>query len=195
MREGRASQAFLSLFTTPDRAASIVGDLLEESASQRGAWYALKVLGIALAMCLRTVRSAPVRCLALAALGCAVYLFVWAVAFVGAGLPWYPWQRIGEPGFWIRVAVVVMCANLATGFVLARWVSIRGTNALAPLSLLWLVAWATKLALVTILSASPLPTPLVLGVFADPLVALLPLFVGGMMGRARADLGRLPRNH
>jgi hypothetical protein len=187
MREGSRSQAFLSLFTTSDRAVSIVGDLLEESRSRVRTWYALKVVGIALAMCLRTIRSAPVRCLSVGATGTLVYLSVWSVVFVASGLPWYPWNRIEAPGFWIRLLVVGFIANLLTGFILGRWVSYKGINALVPLFLLYLIAWPAdlifgKLFFWNVLQVFPLAL-LVLGAIAYPLFGLVPLLVGATLAR------------
>ena len=185
MREGSRSQAFLSLFTTPERAASIVGDLLEESRAQGRVRYTWRTIGVALALCLRSVRSAPLRCLMLAALGSAVYGCVLALVFVAVGLPWYPWQHVGEPSWWFRLAVVGSLANLLTGFILGRWVSIRGINALAPLALIWLVAWPLELVLWKLLF---LRMPLALFAalaLAYPLLGLLPLMTGGTLARWR----------
>lgn len=188
MRKGSCSEAFLSLFTTADMAASIVGDLLEERLGRCRYW--LRVAGIGMALCLRSVRSVPGRCLGLVLLGSLVYLGVWSVVLVASGLPWFPWNRVGQPEFWLRAALLESLANALTGFVLGRWVSFGGTNALAPLLLLRLAAWPAELAVIALLHIhGPFATPLGLLVFAAlgyPLLGLLPLTVGGAVGRRTA---------
>ena len=148
------SEAFLSLFTSPDRAVAIVGDLREES-PRRGPWQALKLLGVALALAWARIRSAPLRCLALVVLGFVAYTIVWWIVFVATGLPWYPWNHVNEPAFWVRLALVLVVANLLTGFILGRWVSFRGTNAVAPIVLVWVAAWPVELILAKLVLGRP----------------------------------------
>ena len=179
------SEAFLSLFTSPDRAVAIVGDLREE-ASGRGPWQALKLLGVALALAWERIRSAPLRCLALVGLGFVAYTSVWGIVFVASGLPWYPWNHVNEPVFWIRLALVLVVANLLTGFILGRWVSIRGTNALAPLVFAWLTLWPAELILAKLVLGRPVIELVVLAV-AFALFGLLPLIAGGTLARRRAN--------
>ena len=185
MRKGSCSEAFLSLFTTVDMAASIVGDLSEERLGRCRYW--LRVAGIGLSLCLGSVRGAPGRCLGLGLLGSVVYLGVWLAVLVASGLPWFPWNRAGQTEFWLRIALVVGLANLVTGFILGRWVSVRGTNALAPLSLLWLAAWPAELVFVALMHIhEPVEASfglLVLAALGYPLLGLLPLTVGGAVGR------------
>jgi hypothetical protein len=179
------SEAFLSLFTSPDRAVAIVGDLREE-APRRGPWRALKLLGVALALAWERIRSAPLRCLALVLLGFVAYTIVWNILFVASGLPWYPWNRINEPAFWARLALVFLVANLLTGFILGRWVSIGGTNAVAPIVFVWLTVWPVELILAKLLLGRPV-IELVLLAFAFALCGLLPLIAGGTLARRRAS--------
>lgn len=190
MRDGSHSQAFLSLFTTPDRAASIVGDLLEESHPLGRAWYSLKIVGIAFALCLQSIRAAPGRCLGLAALAWALFLCAFAACFVAGGLPWYAWQRTNEPEFWIRLALVLISANLLTGAILARWVSFRGTNAIVPVVVLWLVAWLVSSVVRTLMHTGLLAQ--VFGVLGFPFFYLLPLVVGGAIARRRGNARTTP---
>lgn len=182
MGEKSCWEAFLSLFTSPDRAANIVGDLLEESRARSGLWY-LRIPGIALALSLQSARRAPGRCLVLGALGVTVYFCVWSGLFLAMGLPWYPWHRMGEPAFWVRIALVVVCANLISGFIVGRWVSIRGTNALVPLVLLWLVAWPTELVLAKLVYVRMPVGMLAAAALAFPLLGLVPLVAGGTFAR------------
>jgi hypothetical protein len=184
MRKPSYSEAFLSLFTSPDRAVAIVGDLREE-APRRGPWRALKLLGVASALAWERIRSAPLRCLALVVLGFVAYTSVWSLLFVASGLPWYPWNHVNEPAFWARLALVFVVANLLTGFILGRWVSIRGTNAVAPLVFAWLTLWPAELILAKLVLGRP-AIELVLFAFALALCGLLPLIAGGTLARRRA---------
>ncbi len=55
------AQLILSLATTPDRAATTVGDLLEESDTRGSLWFWSSVLGTVGSLCWRDFRSAPLR--------------------------------------------------------------------------------------------------------------------------------------
>ena len=138
MRSVPYSQAFLSLFTDTNRAASIVGDVLEESNQRSGVWYLLQIIGIAASLCLNNFRSAPLRCLGVGGLALGVWIGVYAGLFVASGLPWYPWQRVNQPEFWTRLCIVLVFANLVAGYVVGRWVSVKGINGVGPLVVLLL---------------------------------------------------------
>ena len=133
MPEARYGEGLLELFTTPDRAAAIVGDLLEESRGRGPVWRALQLIRIAWWLLLESIRSEPVRCLGLGGVSLVVWASAYAAFFTASGLPWYPWHRVNEPEFWIRAVLFVTAANLATGFVVGRWIAFRGTNGLGPL--------------------------------------------------------------
>jgi hypothetical protein len=186
MLERSYGEAFLSLFTSPDRAVAIIGDLREESPRRSAAWHLLKISSVALALCRERARSVPLRYSALATLGLGTYATVWSVLFVASGLPWYPWHRVNEPAFWIRLALVVVIANLLTGFILGRWVSIRGTNAVAPVVFFWLIAFPVETVLAKLMFPGLPLGELVLFACGFPLCAVLPLIVGGILARRRA---------
>lgn len=133
MPEASWSLAFLSLFTTEDRAASIIGDLLEESGKRRRIWYTLQVAAIAVALFFKGIRSAPARSLGLGLMALIAWICVFAALLVASGLPWYPWNRTNEPEFWIRMILFLGSANLSAGFIVGRWVSIGGASGIGPL--------------------------------------------------------------
>ena len=190
------AEGLLSLVTTPDRAASIVGDLVEESRSHGVGWCSLQVLGTALALCSSSVRADPWRWLRLAVIGLVVWFGAQAVMVVVTGLPWYPWQlAFRAPGFWVRVVSVACGANLLTGMILGRWASNERLNGVVPLVAFWLVVSFTSPLLVWLFFHAGSPNP----VFPYhhwlvwALRALLSLFyslvlvLGGSLARERAD--------
>ena len=70
MRRVEVSERLLSLFTTRERAAAIIGDLLEAGSSHLGFWFAVARIAFALAW-----RSG----LGIVAAAAAQYLMMWAV--------------------------------------------------------------------------------------------------------------------
>jgi hypothetical protein len=187
MRRAVLQHAFLSLFTSPDRASSIVGDLTAESGTHGRLWHARQLIGIAAALWFRSICSAPARSLVLALVALAIWIACYAAFLFVSGLPWYPWHRVGEPEFWIRVAVFHVGANLAAG-VLVGSLSFRGANALGPLLGLLLAAVLTQAVVAALLSPWPqaavvLAMRLLAIVVAFPMLCLLPLVAGGTLIR------------
>jgi hypothetical protein len=163
-------------------ATTIVGDLTEQAHFRGRGWFAREVLRVAFGFCVRSLISAPLRALCLAGLGFAVYAGAYAVLFVASGLPWYPWHRIHEPGFLVRLALVVAASNLVTGVLLGRRAVRGGVGAVAPLTAFWLAAWLI----------SPFVTKLTLWpwlqfwlVLAFPFLYLLPLLLGAVIAQRR----------
>jgi hypothetical protein len=145
------AERLLSLFTRPERAVSIVGDLTEEARSRSSAWYWVQLLGTASALCLKSVRSAAWRSLWLAVLGFVAYQCVYVLLFRASGLPEYAWifgtrsldDALNQAsfGFWLRLLPVVVASNLLTGAVFGRWASRAEMNGIAPLVVLLVVFW------------------------------------------------------
>jgi len=174
----------LSFFTTRERADSIVGDLVEESRDGGKLVYWLRVLGVAVALSFERFRLAPAQCIGLAALGLTAHGCVLTLVFVASGLPWYPWNHAFAPGFWARLVVVVLSANLLTGYVLGRWVALQGANPIAGLVPLWLVAWPISVGIKAALFPGA-PFTWLAGALAFPLFGLLPLIAGAIIARRR----------
>jgi hypothetical protein len=179
MSRASAAEALLSLFATRDLAVSIVGDVTEESRSR--VWFWTQILGAALALCFKSIVAAPLRSMSLALVGLLVYGGTYAMLMTLSGLWWYPWNRVGEPGFWIRLALVATLTNFATGLVVGRWVARDGMSGLGPLVVLWLAAWVLwmlRLFVYTWWWAWVLAA-----VLAFPFLCLAPLVIGGALGR------------
>lgn len=135
------AESLLGLFTTREAAASIVGDLIEQSHARAPGWFTCEVVRLAFALCFGTLVSAPGRALRLAGLGLAVYAAIYTILLITIGLPWYPWNRVGTTDFWVRVVAVVVVSNLLTGAILARWPSRGPVSAIAPLTAVWCATW------------------------------------------------------
>ncbi len=95
MRRATVAQLILSLATTPDRAATTVGDLLEESATRGSLWFWSSVLGTAGSLCWRDFRSAPLRMLWLGFWGWLASLFYGAAPWALVGVLVFLAVRIG----------------------------------------------------------------------------------------------------
>jgi len=88
MRDTTRAELLLSLFTSPDCATAIVGDLTEEAGKHGPNWFWLHVLGTALALWRRNLADAPLRVLALMLTGCVLLV---APTFAGvAAIAFFP---------------------------------------------------------------------------------------------------------
>jgi hypothetical protein len=179
MSRASAAEALLALFATRDLATSIVGDLTEESRGR--VWFWTQVLGAALALCFKSIVAAPLRSLWLALMGLMIYAGTYVALMAVSGLWWYPWNRVGELDFWIRLALVATLTNFGTGLVVGRWVTRGGMSGLAPLAALWLVAWV--LWMLRLFVYTWWWTWALAAVLAFPFLCLSPLLVGGALGR------------
>jgi hypothetical protein len=174
-----SAEALLALFATRDLATSIVGDLTEESRGRT--WFWTQVFGTALALCFKSIVAAPLRSLGFTLVGLIIYGGIYAALMTVSGLWWYPWNRVGDLDFWLRVVSVVTLTNLATGIVVGRWVWSDGMSGLAPLTALWLavwVFWVLRLFVDAWWWSWALAT-----VVAFPFFCLSPLLLGGALGR------------
>lgn len=193
-------ERLLSLFATRDVAESIVGDLAEQRRSRVRGWFTLEVVRIAVALCLRALSAAPRRALGLAVLGVCVYGGLYLLLFVVSGLPWYPWHRVNEPGFWVRLGLVIVAANFLTGAILARRRTLGAVNPVAPLAALWLALWLLAVvALALVLSvgfwrglvpwraAVPHVWAITSPVLLFPVLYQLPLLLGALVVQPRRD--------
>ena len=181
------AEDLLALFTAREVSESIVGDLVEQRAAHGRCWFAREVARLAFALCFKSVVAEPWRAARLAALGWVVYVGAFALLFIASGLPWFPWHRVHEPSFWIRLGLVVFLANLITGGVLARRPSRRG-SAIAPLITLWLMGWLVSPFWLA-LEGIPWPWPKAAGIAWSavlvPLLYLVPLLLGALVAQRR----------
>jgi hypothetical protein len=72
MRDITRAERLLSLFTSPDSAAGIVGDLSEERGQRGSLWFWRQVLGTALSLVRGVLLESPIAVLGLVALGLAL---------------------------------------------------------------------------------------------------------------------------
>jgi hypothetical protein len=188
------TQNFLSLFTTADRSASIVGDLAEESRTRGVGWFWLQVARTGLALCFRSVSSAPIRSLLLAPSGIALSeaLYIGALRLTGLDefvRSYDPSQLtvelfLSKISIWIFAIAFLVTANLVVGLGLGRWASTKTMNGCVPavtLLLVYLAVWPFLAAFVF-----HLPVTLnIAGAVAAPFVYIAPLLAGGTIGRWR----------
>jgi hypothetical protein len=72
MRDINRAERLLALFTSPNGAAGIVGDLSEERGQRGSVWFWRQVLGTVFSLCRGTLLESPVVVLLLVALGFAL---------------------------------------------------------------------------------------------------------------------------
>ena len=190
------AEDLLALFTARDRSESIVGDLIEQRDAHGRGWLACEVARLAFALCFKSLVAAPLRAFCLAALGWAVYAGALVLLSIASGLPSYPWHRVHEPGFWLRVGFIVFGANLITGGVLARWAS-RSGSAIAPLLTLWLVGWIVSpfwIALLDERAAWPWTraSGMAWSAVLVPLLYVVPLLLGAFLAQRREMTAATP---
>jgi hypothetical protein len=76
MRDARIAEWILSLVTTPDRAASAVGDLMEDVVARRALRFWGSVSYLTISLLVRDLASNPVRMVGLGALGLLIELLL-----------------------------------------------------------------------------------------------------------------------
>jgi hypothetical protein len=92
MPEARLAERMLSMVVTPDRAASIIGDLLEGSPGGRTPWFSVARIGISLLS--KDVSARPARMLVLATSGMVMNLVF--LAPFGAAIFLLVWQSLWD---------------------------------------------------------------------------------------------------
>lgn len=153
MPSATAAQWILELVTTPERAAAITGDLLEESSRRHPVWFWLSLLRIAAAHIGRDLRAAP---------GLMLWLCVWGILELLSlttlfGLIWILlWMKVAPPPspwiFYPSTLIFATALPLFVGWDIARRSKSRElAAALAFLILVTLLAAAQSLA--------PAPSP------------------------------------
>ena len=121
----RLLERLFSLFTTPDRAEAMAGDLAEERDRRGPAWFWLHAAGVTFALCRRAAADAPLRALALT-----IAPLLVATATVNL----FP-QLIIPPRRWLPVSVVWWSAALSSAALLAAIARLRSSAASATLAI------------------------------------------------------------
>lgn len=179
MRDAFRTQALLSLFTSPDRAESIAGDLNEERLVRGSAWFWFHVVGTTFALFRSAFVKAPLATLALAVSGCALF---GATAFGGvAAIGLFP-NALGSPMSWLVLSLFWWSGALWTGISLVSIAPKRGMTAC-----LAVVVAGETLALACWLFSlwSEGPSAWSVLVYTIALLAAAPLLAGGALVRHR----------
>jgi hypothetical protein len=130
MRSISIAEWILALVTSPDRAATTVGDLAEEATARGVVCFWFSLLRTAAALVLRAIADKPARLAGLAFLGLAMDVgfgslvaFRYGVAAFIALLCGHPLSVSSTMVMWSVVAT--MAASLGIGRMLARWAADR----------------------------------------------------------------------
>lgn len=125
------AETLLSLFTSPDCAAAIAGDLTEERRQRGSSWFWQHVLRTTLSLWRSAWTDAPLMVLMLAATGCVLLA---GPIFGGvAAINLFPsWS--GSPGRWIALSFFWWTGSLATGASLVSIAPRLGMTACATLA-------------------------------------------------------------
>lgn len=182
MPETDLAQRLLSLFTSPDCAEAIAGDLIEERGDRRSIWFWWRVLATVATLCRTAVTKAPFAASALAGTGCGLFLGPALAGVMAASV--FP-QQFGSLRSGIMVSLIVWPGALWTGTVLVRLAPERGV---ATCVLMVLVG--ETLLIAGGLAAASLDTlfPLIY-YFLSAALAAVPLMVGGVRARSRLVSG------
>ena len=183
MRNTSRPEILLSLFTSEDRAAAIVGDLTEERQHRGSLWFWLSVLRTSFALCRKTVADAPLTMAMLAMAGCALFA---APALGGAAAVGLFPHLIGSPASWIALSFFWWGGALWTGASLVTVAPGRGMAACALLAV-------AAVALLTAFGVTALPRDVLsTELYTTGLVAAAPLLVGGALARQRTRACGIP---
>jgi hypothetical protein len=131
MRDDTVERLF-SLFTSPDRAVAIAGDLAEEREQRGWIWFWLHVVSVTLALWRNSTTEAPLRVLALVLAGLALLA---APAFGGVAVVLLVPQLMDSPVGWIALPFFWWGGALWTGASLVALAPRRGMAACAMLAL------------------------------------------------------------
>lgn len=131
MRRTMTAEALLSLFTSPDHAAAIAGDLTEMHEGEP-AFFWLDVLRVLPALWCRAVMRAPLRVLLLVAMGCALLIGPAVVGIAAVAL--FP-ASIHAPLTWIAMWAIWSVGAWRTGASLVRMDPHRGMPACVALAI------------------------------------------------------------
>jgi hypothetical protein len=130
MRDNTVERLF-SLFTSPDRAVAIAGDLSEERKQRGWIWFWLHVVSVTLALWRSSTTEAPLRVLALVLAGLALLA---APAFGGVAVVLLFPQWMDSPAGWIALPFFWWGGAFWTGVSLVAFAPRRGMAACAMLA-------------------------------------------------------------
>jgi hypothetical protein len=163
MRSASLAEWLLSLVTTPERASSTIGDLMEDVVARGRLWFWSSVIRTFLSTLWRSLLSAPISMVVFAVAGWFLYMFLslilWFVAWLFVTLGWglfyffshhtgmellinllkvrLDWPASPEVMHWVEAIVICVCAPLQMGRYTARYWPGRELSAWLFMLLLW----------------------------------------------------------
>jgi hypothetical protein len=148
MRRVRFAERLLSKVATPERAASIVGDLVETSPGETMFWVSVLRIGVSLLW--KDVAAHPVRMAGLATAGAAMNIIMlapfgaaWFLLLIAFGLLGAALHRDMTIAATPMFVVMVVCAAIPAPFMTGRWIARRSAGKeLAPCLVLSVLAFA-----------------------------------------------------
>jgi hypothetical protein len=184
MREDVIEKLF-SLFTSPDRAEGISGDLIEEREQRGWLWYWLQAVGTTLALWRGAAADGPLRVLGLTLIGCALLA---VPAFGGAAAVLLFPRVTGSPASWIALTCFWWGGALWTG---ASLVSVAPRSGMAACATLAVAGEALLIVLAVMALRADVWSSASLLFYAAGLAAML-LLVGAALARRRLILASTP---
>jgi hypothetical protein len=127
------SFALLTLFTSPERAGSVQGDLMEEAQSRGRVWFWSQVIRTTGALCWQGFAGSPLAILKVMLCGGVAWFVVTLVMFAGDAAVEFLFRSLGVP-IHIRAVWDFLLAALLTGIILGRAAPVRGMHASAGLA-------------------------------------------------------------
>jgi hypothetical protein len=130
MPKPKSSLSFtlLTLFTSPERAGSIQGDLLEEAQIRGRGWFWSQVIRTTGALCWKGFARSPLAILGLTLSGGVAWFVMTLVMVAGATAVEFVSRSLGVP-INIRFVSVFLLGTLLTGVILGRAAPVRGMYA------------------------------------------------------------------
>ena len=129
MSSSSLSFTLLTLFTSPEHAVSIQGDLTEEARTRGRIWFWSQVLRTTGALCWKGFRQSPFAILGLAVSGGAA----WFLMIAGGTAVEFTFRSLGLP-INIRLLPLLLLGALLTGMILGRAAPVRGMYASVALA-------------------------------------------------------------
>ena len=178
MRDTERAQRLLALFTSPERAEGIAGDLTEARDGRGSISFWRHVLATMVALWGHTFSRAPLATLGLLAAG--YFLFASSALSGVVAVRLFP-QQLGPAVSWIVLSSLWWGGALCTGALLVSVAQVRGMAACVVLAI---TAEALLMAFAVMVQR---PSPAIPGVafFLIAALAPLPLLTGGTIVRLR----------
>ena len=135
MPKPKSSLSFtlLTLFTSPERAESIQGDLMEEAQIRGRGWFWSQVIRTTGALCWKGFARSPLAILRSTLLGGVAWFVVTLVLIAGEIAVEFVSRSLGFP-INLRLVWIILLGALLTGIILGRAAPVRGMHAFVGLA-------------------------------------------------------------